>query len=81
MHDCSEFGGYLAAVLLGIPHVSLDNGLVRLVRDLHGVYAPVLNEHRWALGLDDEPNTPGSHRYGVATPAPGDFLLHDFGDV
>jgi UDP:flavonoid glycosyltransferase YjiC (YdhE family) len=22
MHDCSEFGGYLAAVLLGIPHVS-----------------------------------------------------------
>jgi UDP:flavonoid glycosyltransferase YjiC (YdhE family) len=81
MHDCSEFGGYLAAELLGIPHVSLDNGLVRLVRDLHDVYAPALNEHRWALGLDDEPETPGSHRYGVATPAPGDFLLHDFGDA
>jgi UDP:flavonoid glycosyltransferase YjiC (YdhE family) len=81
MHDCSEFGGYLAAVLLGIPHVSLDNGLVRLVRDLHGVYAPALNEHRWALDLDDEPDTPGSHRYGIATPAPSDFLLHDFGDV
>jgi UDP:flavonoid glycosyltransferase YjiC (YdhE family) len=81
VHDCSEFGGYLAAVLLDIPHISLDNGLVRLVRDLHDAYAPALNEHRRALDLDDEPDTPGSHRYGVATPAPGDFLLHDFGDV
>jgi UDP:flavonoid glycosyltransferase YjiC (YdhE family) len=81
MHDCSEFGGYLAAVKLGIPHISLDNGLIRLVRDLHGTYAPVLTEHRRALGLDDEPDTPGSHRYRIATPAPGDFLLHDFGEV
>jgi N-glycosyltransferase len=77
MHDCSEFGGYLAAEMLEVPHVSLDNGLTRLVCELHDVYEPELNSVRRALGLPPEPDYPGSHKYLVATPAPPEFLLHD----
>lgn len=77
LHDCGELGAYLAAVRLGIPHVSMDNGLVRLIESEHGNYAAILNEHRAALGLDPEPDSPASLST-VASPAPRHFLLDDF---
>jgi hypothetical protein len=76
IHDCSEFGGYVAGQVLGVPTISSDNGLARIIYELHAdCIRPMLTEHRRALGLGAEPETPGSYAHMLATPAPRDFLL------
>jgi UDP:flavonoid glycosyltransferase YjiC (YdhE family) len=78
VHDCSEFGGYLAGEALGIPTLSSDNGLARLIYELHdGTIRPTLDRTRRVLGLGPEPRgVPGSFK-NIATPVPKQFLLGD----
>lgn len=74
LHECSEFGGYLAAEVLGIPHVTVDIGPLRLIRDLHDdLIRPALSTQRAALGLPEEPSAPGILRYLTVCLAPEEF--------
>jgi len=77
MHDISEDGGRMAAELLGVPSVALDNGLARLKYQLHPEIKPVLDQTRAELGLPPEPeDRPASFEH-VLTPAPPSLLLGD----
>lgn len=74
LHECSEFGGYLAAEVLGIPHVTVDIGPLRLIRNLHeSLIRPALSAQRAALGLPEEPATPGILRYLTVSLIPKEF--------
>jgi UDP:flavonoid glycosyltransferase YjiC (YdhE family) len=76
LHDCVEFGGPLAAEVLGIAHASLDNGLAALVAALHStLLADRLTQHRKMLGLGPEGELPSSFRHLLATPAPPGLVL------
>ncbi|MGK8524949.1 glycosyltransferase [Nocardia asteroides] len=74
VHECSEFGGYLAAEVLGIPHVTVDIGPLQLVRDLHDdLIRPALTTQRARLGLLEEPSTPGILRHLTVSLTPREF--------
>ncbi len=80
LHECSEFGGYLAAEVLGIPHVTVDIGPLRLIHHLHeDLVRPALSTQRAALGLPEEPSEPGILRYLTVALAPKEFDTIDFG--
>jgi N-glycosyltransferase len=76
--DIAEFGGSFAGEKLGIPVITSDNGLARLVHDLHGpVMRPILDEIRRDLGLGPEPEGAPSSFKTVLTPVPKQLLLPD----
>lgn len=74
LHECSEFGGYLAAEVLRIPHVTVDIGPLQLVRNLHeDLIRPALTTQRAKLGLPEEPSTPGILRHLTVSLTPKEF--------
>jgi len=74
LHECSEFGGYLAAEVLGIPHVAVDIGPLQIVRNLHDdLIRPALTTQRAKLGLPEEPPAPGILRHLTVSLAPKEF--------
>ncbi|MCX4096839.1 glycosyltransferase [Nocardia sp. alder85J] len=81
LHECTEFGGYLAAERLGIPHVVVDIGpLEAVVQRLHReVIAAALTARRAELGLPPEPGTPGVLRHLTVSLTPEEFNHRDFG--
>jgi UDP:flavonoid glycosyltransferase YjiC (YdhE family) len=80
VHECTEFGGYLAAEVLGIPHVVVDIGpLEAVVQGLHEeVIRPGLTALRSRLGLPPEPVTPGVLRCLTVSMTPEQFNHADF---
>ncbi|MFJ4633890.1 glycosyltransferase [Streptomyces sp. NPDC088847] len=80
VHECTEFGGYLAAEVLGIPHVVVDIGpLEAVVQGLHQeVVRPGLTARRSQLGLAPEPLAPGILRHLTVSMTPEQFNLADF---
>ncbi len=80
VHECTEFGGYLAAEALGIPHVVVDIGpLEAVVQRLHQeVVRPGLTTLRSRLGLGPEPPTPGILRHLTVSLTPAEFNHADF---
>jgi N-glycosyltransferase len=80
LHECSEFGGYLAAEVLEIPHVTVDIGPLQLVRDLHeDLIRPALTTQRAKLGLPEEPAVPGILRHLTVSLTPKEFNNADLG--
>ncbi|PRY41450.1 glycosyltransferase [Umezawaea tangerina] len=81
VHECTEFGGYLAAEVLGIPHVVVDIGsLEAIALGLHDeVVQPALTGLRSRLGLAPEPSTPGILRHLTVSVTPEQFNHADFG--
>ncbi|WP_081635258.1 glycosyltransferase [Nocardia sp. BMG111209] len=80
LHECTEFGGYLAAEVLGIPHVVVDIGpLEAVVQRLHTeVVRPGLTARRAELGLPPEPPEPGVLRHLTVSMTPEAFNHADF---
>lgn len=79
MHECTEFGGYIAAGALGIPHVVVDIGSLAVVRGLHQeVIRPGLSAVRSRLGLAPEPPVPGILRHLTVSMTPEQFNHADF---
>ena len=81
MHDLSEDGARMAAELLGVPSVALDNGLARLKFELHPQIKPTLDQIRAELGLPPEPEGQPASFGTVLTPAHPDLLLGDIPGV
>ncbi|MFI9414672.1 glycosyltransferase [Nocardia gamkensis] len=80
LHECSEFGGYLAAEVLEIPHVTVDIGPLQLVRDLHeDLIRPALTTQRAKLGLPEEPVVPGILQHLTVSLTPKEFNNADLG--
>ncbi|WNV87231.1 glycosyltransferase [Umezawaea sp. Da 62-37] len=80
VHECTEFGGYLAAEVLGIPHVVVDIGsMAAIAQGLHEeLIRPALTALRSRLGLAPEPLTPGILRHLTVTMTPERFNHADF---
>jgi UDP:flavonoid glycosyltransferase YjiC (YdhE family) len=79
VHECTEFGGYIAAEVLGIPHVVVDIGSLAVVRGLHeSVIRPQLSALRSRLGLAPEPAVPGILRHLTVAMTPEEFNLASF---
>ncbi|WP_067669942.1 glycosyltransferase [Nocardia miyunensis] len=80
VHECTEFGGYLAAEVLGIPHVVVDIGPLEAVvqRLHHEVVRPGLTARRSELGLAPEPLVPGILRHLTVSLTPEEFNHADF---
>ena len=75
VHECTEFGGYLAAEVLGIPHVVVDIGSMDAIAlGLHDeVIRSALTVMRSRLGLPPEPLTPGILRHLTVSITPERF--------
>ncbi|WP_228540148.1 glycosyltransferase [Nocardia sp. XZ_19_385] len=79
VHECTEFGGYLAAEALGIPNITVDIGPLPIVRKLHqDLIRPALTAQREKLGLPEEPSVPGILRHLAVSLAPREFDHADF---
>ncbi|WP_326680989.1 glycosyltransferase [Streptomyces sp. NBC_01237] len=79
LRDCTELGGYLAAIKCNIPQVSLDNGFIRLMTTNRESLLPALGKFRAELGIAD--SEPSRASGTVLTPAPPELLLHDLPDI
>ena len=72
VRDNSEFGGYLAAEVLGVPHASVAVGGGK-AHELAAMLAAPLDEHRRSLGLPTDPAGARIHAHLHVSLAPPQY--------
>ncbi len=77
VREADEFGGYLAAEVLGVPHVSVASfgGLAEVTGPS---LAPILDKGRAELGLPDDPRGERLYHYLHATFVPREYAEAEF---
>jgi UDP:flavonoid glycosyltransferase YjiC (YdhE family) len=71
VREATEFGGYVVAERLGLPHATVQVGAHR--PDLEQSIAMPLNHQRAAVGLPHDPGLATLHRYLLLSPVPPSF--------